>query len=835
MNTSLDTEGVFEVCPDAAALLDVDEGRIVAANSRCATLCGRSREGLLGTSPRSLSPVDWTPRASIGALVSRARDDRVTFDWRVERPDEPNVTLRCSMRSVPDEDGRMLVTARKHATDDRTAAGAVRTDGELQELLDGMNDAVLVVDTDGNFVDANRVASERLGYTRAELLSMGPVDIAPPDQARRVSERIQRIEANETLVFESVQMTADGEEIPVEINARRITYGDEPAILSVARDISRRKERTRRLRTFERAVEQAGHAVYITDTDGTIEYVNPAFERVTGYDTEAILGETPAVFSTGDHDDSYYERLWETVLDGNVWDEQIENERADGERYYAEQTIAPIVDDGEVVNFVAIQQDITERKQRAQQLERYQQLIDNVPVGVYRNTPGLAGEFEEVNPAMLEMFDADSEAALLDTHVAELYRTPSQRELLTRKLEQEGRIVEETLRLETLDGEPFWAAVTAIRHETDGDVYYDGIIQDITERREQARKLRLREQRFRRLFEGHNAAMLLIDPDTGTIERANDAAVEFYGYDRETLTTLRIQEINQLDDEEIAHRREAADDGDENRFIFPHELADGEIRQVEVDSSPVHTGEQRVLFSIIHDVTERERNRERLERQNEQLEVLNRVVRHDIRNDMTVVLSHAELLAEHVEKDGNEHLESITEHGEHAVELTKTVRELMETMLDDGTVESQAFTLSDVLIAEVEDADAGHDAAEFTVAGTIPDVRVTGDEMLSSVFRNILTNAVQHSDVADTEVTITTEETADSVVVSVADNGPGVPDSQKEAIFGKGERGIDSPGTGLGLYLVHTFVEQYGGEVWVTDNEPRGAVFHIELPKADPQ
>jgi PAS domain S-box-containing protein len=399
-------------------------------------------------------------------------------------------------------------------------------------------------------------------------------------------------------------------------------------------------------------------------------------------------------------------------------------------------------------------------------------------------------------------------------------------------MEREGQIREETLRLETLDGDWFWAAVTAIRHEVDGQTYYDGIVQDITERREHARKLRLREQRFRRLFEGHSAPMMLVDPETGGIERANDAAAAFYGYDREALTDLRVQDINQLDDEAVANRRRAADQGEANRFIFPHELADGEVRQVEVDSSPIHTGEKRVLFSIIHDVTERERTREQLERQNDQLEVLNRVVRHDIRNDMTVVLSHAEMLREHVDDDGQEYLDSIVEHGDHAVELTKTVRQLMRTMLDDDCVSSDAIDLSHVLTAELADARAGLDA-EIIVDGRVPSVRVAATEMLSSVFRNLLTNAVQHNDSNDPTVTVSADTGEESVVVHIADNGPGVPDAQKADIFGQGEQGMDSSGTGLGLYLVYSFIEQFGGDVWVTDNEPRGAVFHVELPLAE--
>jgi PAS domain S-box-containing protein len=347
------------------------------------------------------------------------------------------------------------------------------------------------------------------------------------------------------------------------------------------------------------------------------------------------------------------------------------------------------------------------------------------------------------------------------------------------------------------------------------------------------RQLQRREERFRRLFEDHSAPMLLVDPETGEIERANAAAADFYGYDEPTLTSMTIQEINQLSDEEIARLREEADSEETNRFIFPHELANGDVREVEVDSSPIHAGGKRLLFSIIHDVTEREANRRRLERQNEQLEVLNRVVRHDIRNDMTVVTSYADLLTEYVEGDGEEYLDTVRKHTRHAVELTTTVRDLMAAMLDDDATQAGEITLPRCLEAELDDARSGYDDAEFTVDGSLPDVPVVGNEMLSSVFRNLLSNAVQHNDKETPEVTVTAEQGNEEVVVRIADNGPGIPDAQKADIFGKGEHGMDSSGTGLGLYLVHTFVDQFDGEVWVTDNEPAGAVFHVALPKAD--
>jgi signal transduction histidine kinase len=105
------------------------------------------------------------------------------------------------------------------------------------------------------------------------------------------------------------------------------------------------------------------------------------------------------------------------------------------------------------------------------------------------------------------------------------------------------------------------------------------------------------------------------------------------------------------------------------------------------------------------------------------------------------------------------------------------------------------------------------------------------DEMLGSVFRNLLINAVQHNDKPVPEATVTVRDRADTVRVHVADNGPGVRDAHKEAIFGKGEKGLNSEGTGIGLHLVQTLVESYGGDVWATDNDPEGAIFVVELRK----
>jgi PAS domain S-box-containing protein len=117
-----------------------------------------------------------------------------------------------------------------------------------------------------------------------------------------------------------------------------------------------------RLRSFQKAIEHAGHAVYITDRDGTIEYVNPAFESITGYSANEAVGRNPRILQSGEMPDDFYEDLWSTLLNGNVWEEELINRRKNGELYAVHQTISPIKADDEIDGFVAIQTDISDRK-----------------------------------------------------------------------------------------------------------------------------------------------------------------------------------------------------------------------------------------------------------------------------------------------------------------------------------------------------------------------------------------------------------------------------------------------------------------------------------------
>lgn len=165
-----------------------------------------------------------------------------------------------------------------------------------------------------------------------------------------------------------------------------------------------------RLRTFQKAIEHAGHAIFITDPDGTITYANQAVESVTGFTRGEVLGQDPSLFKSGYHDDAFYADLWKTISSGSIWDGQIVNERKDGETCWVDMTIAPIVDeDGAVEKYVAVDTDITERKERKQQITEQKDRLavlnrTNEVIRDINRELVQAGTREDIETAVIEQF-----------------------------------------------------------------------------------------------------------------------------------------------------------------------------------------------------------------------------------------------------------------------------------------------------------------------------------------------------------------------------------------------------------------------------------------------
>ena len=158
----------------------------------------------------------------------------------------------------------------------------------------------------------------------------------------------------------------DGTEVAVALllALRRDPEGRPSAVLEVSTDVTERKRAEEQMRLHLAVLESTANAIVITSRDGTIQWVNPSFTRLTGYSAEEAIGRNPRVLNSGHHDAAFFKSLWETILAGRVWHGEVINKRKDGNLYTEEMTITPVTGaDGAIAHFIAIKQDVTARKQ----------------------------------------------------------------------------------------------------------------------------------------------------------------------------------------------------------------------------------------------------------------------------------------------------------------------------------------------------------------------------------------------------------------------------------------------------------------------------------------
>jgi len=164
---------------------------------------------------------------------------------------------------------------------------------------------------------------------------------------------------------EVVTQRPDGTQMTliVSIRPQKHEHKEITGVINCFYDLAERKQPVEALRLADAAMEAAGNAIFITDRDGIIEYINPAFTTLTGYSAPEAIGQKASLVRSDTHGEAFYHDLWQTVLTGNIWRGQITNRRKNGTLYDAEQTIAPVKDiKGEIIHFVSIQEDITLRK-----------------------------------------------------------------------------------------------------------------------------------------------------------------------------------------------------------------------------------------------------------------------------------------------------------------------------------------------------------------------------------------------------------------------------------------------------------------------------------------
>jgi PAS domain S-box-containing protein len=235
---------------------------------------------------------------------------------------------------------------------------------KFRALLDSVVESVLIVDRDGRISDMNRMAEAIFGYERTELLRQ-PIEYLLPERFRDAHVALREgYMANPHRMplgigRDLIARRRDGSEFPVEISLSPIPSGAGIRVLVLITDISQRR-RLEQEREESSTESRAEETVLITDLAGTIQYVNRAFERVSGYSSGEVIGKNPRILKSGLQAKEYYSQMWTTLRSGRTWESRLINRRKDGSLFHQDVSIAPVLDaSGNITHFISTGREVS--------------------------------------------------------------------------------------------------------------------------------------------------------------------------------------------------------------------------------------------------------------------------------------------------------------------------------------------------------------------------------------------------------------------------------------------------------------------------------------------
>lgn len=233
-----------------------------------------------------------------------------------------------------------------------------------RRLVENLHAGIFVADASGKLVYVNQAFTFMLGYTsKDEIIGLNLAEhfYLHPEDRQKFLEKISKIGFVRN--YEIEYKRKDGATVVFSITGDLIIdeYNKAAGIEGVVYDITDQKRILKRLNILEKAVEQTADLIMITDKAGIIQYVNPAFERMTGFNFSDLAGLTPKILNSGHHEKDFYHHLWTTILSGHVFYGRITNKKKNGQCYVSEATISPIVNEfRQVTHFVATYKDVTD-------------------------------------------------------------------------------------------------------------------------------------------------------------------------------------------------------------------------------------------------------------------------------------------------------------------------------------------------------------------------------------------------------------------------------------------------------------------------------------------
>jgi PAS domain S-box-containing protein len=664
----------------------------------------------------------------------------------------------------------------------------------LESAVEHTDDAVLIttaeLDPPGPaIVYANEAFCRQTGYAAKELLGETPRMLQGPDSDRAVLDQLRRcLERKHHFVGRLTNYRKDGSSLRVELRISPVydSAGTLTHWVSVQHDITESeraeaalKESEERYRLTVEATKD--YAIFMIGTDGRISSWNMGAERVFGYSEEEIVGEDSSLlFTPEDRRRGAAEKEQRRAETEGRAENERWHVRKDGSRFWGSGFVRPVRNDtGVLCGFAKVVRDATEHKRAEEALrqaeEKYRSIFENAVEGIFQTS--LDGRILMANPAAARIFGYDSPeeamASIADVG-RQLYVDPDDRVRIQNSIRQHGEVSDFETRMYRKDGTMIWVSVSAhALRDDDGKLLgFEGMLEDVTERKRLEEARGESEERYRAVIEQAGEGIFLFDPHSKRILETNPAFREMFGYGEEEVGGITLYDLVPQDPEGVDRNVERAL---RQRHVLVGEREyrrkDGSRIDVEVSGSVFSYGGKEVICSVVRDITERKRSESAL---HEVKEAERRQIARDLHDDVLQELMDALYSMQVTRMKLRDEGIDIPEIDQQIDDLRKATQALRDAVnnLRRGSIREQPFLLLLRSVVEANRRKAPYFEIDLDVDAAFssePSGNV-GIELLR-IIQEALVNARRHSRARHVWVSIRGEE--DLLIAEVVDDGRG--------------------------------------------------------------
>lgn len=758
-------------------------------------------------------------------------------------------------------------------------AEAVRNQKHFQTIFEEAPLGTALIDSEtGKILEANVKFSQITGRSKEELMSIDWMSITHPDDLQIGLNQMAQLKAGEISGFKYKKryIKPDGAVVWVSITIAAIQSSGNQTLrhLTMIEDITELKAKEESLLILSRAVEQSKVSIVITDPSGAIKYVNPKFCQVTGYSREEAIGQNPRILKAGinEHEREYYKELWDTITSGNDWQGEFINRRKNGEIYYELASISPVKDEeGRISHFVAIKEDITERKKATEQIKTLSAVVEQSPLLILITDASHRITYANSQFTAFTQFSSEE----IKGKIPWIFNPKHwEKETYSRMWDvlELGKVWQVDSTNRKKDGTPFWEHVTVfpLLDEKGTVKNYIIIKEDITEKKQLLDDLIAAKEKAEKSEQKLKIAQIELIRSENLLKDVQKIS-KTGGWEYDLITQqmfwtpelFRIHEIET--DSAIDHVKTSVNcylPEDRGKILdafnlcvekgigydleFPFTTYKGNKKWIRTKTEPIFEDGKiiKVIGSLI-DITDQKAAQNELIIAKQKAEESDRLktsflanMSHEIRTPLNSIIGFSDLLLdpffEHEQQI--EFVNAIKQNGDNLLMIISDILDISQIESGQISIGKENFP-AEIILYEINKEqmfNCRQKGLELKVVKHVSEVRILGDRgKIKQILTNLVSNAIKFTEFGCIEIGF--QLIPDAIQFFVKDTGIGIKPEYHEKIFER-FRQVELSytrkygGNGLGLAIARQLAERMGGKITLESEPGKGSTFYLSIP-----